>query len=225
MTHSLSQLAKRIGYTFEKEELLSQALTHRSASSRNNERLEFLGDAILSFVVTDDLYQRFPGASEGDLSRYRAALVKGETLAELSRVLGVGDFLSLGSGELKSGGYRRNSILADTFEAIIGALYLDGGLEVAQRFILNSLEEKLQQVDVISQQKDPKTRLQEFLQGRSMALPDYTVEKIEGEAHNQLFIVSCRVESYSAQTEGQGGSRRKAEQQAASEMLEIIENE
>lgn len=218
-------LEKKIGYVFTQKKLLQQALTHRSVGSHNNERLEFLGDSILSFVITNELYQRFPKASEGDLSRYRAALVKGETLAELSRILEIGDYLSLGSGELKSGGYRRDSILADAYEAVIGALYLDGGLEVAKQFILQTLNNKLHEVDTTTHQKDPKTRLQEFLQGRTMALPTYFIEQVEGDAHNQFFTISCTVEALSYKTVGNGSNRRKAEQKAAEAMLEKIDNE
>jgi len=216
-------LSKRLAYTFNNLELLNMALTHRSANKNHYERMEFLGDAILNVVITIDLYKRFPQAPEGDLSRLRASLVKGVTLSELAITLELGDFLRLGSGELKSGGFRRNSILADVFESIIGAIYLDGGDEAATEFILSRFAERLSTVDITKNLKDPKTRLQELLQSRGCDLPRYIIANTHGQAHNQTFDVSCSVSITEKPTAGSGNSRRKAEQAAAEKMLEILE--
>ena len=190
--------------------------------SKNNERLEFLGDSILSFVITSELYQRFQEASEGELSRYRASLVKGETLAAIARNFNLGDHIHLGPGELKSGGFRRDSILANALEAIIGAIYLDGGLEMAAKFILSIFEERLDAISTAASFKDPKTQLQEFLQSRKLPLPEYTVLTIEGHAHDQSFKVACRVAELDDATKGEGSSRRKAEQAAAKKALQLL---
>lgn len=212
-------LCHRIEHEFSDTNLLQTALTHRSASNNNNERMEFLGDAILSYIISIELYQRFPQAQEGELSRMRASLVKGETLAIIAREIDLGDFLSLGSGELKSGGYRRSSILADAFEAVIGAIYLDSGLESATRFVQKYFTERLNECDPDNVQKDPKTQLQEHLQARSLALPEYAVIDIKGEAHNQMFKVECLVPGLTESVFGEGTSRRKAEQMAAQKAL------
>lgn len=221
----LQTLARKCAYTFNDPKLVTAALTHRSKHSLNNERLEFLGDAILGFVIADELYRRFPAAAEGELSRCRSSLVKGETLARLSRRLELGDYLQLGPGELKSGGYRRNSILADAFEALIGAIYLDGGLEQVRAFIHANYQETLSTLTIDDATKDPKTLLQEFLQGRRLALPSYHVVATSGSAHQQTFKVSCQVEHFNVNSEGEGSSRRKAEQAAAGAALAQIKSQ
>jgi len=214
-TNQLNRLTKKLGYVFEDNAKLMAALTHRSKHSLNNERLEFLGDSILGYVISSDLYQRFPQASEGQLSRGRASLVKGETLAALARDIDLGDFLLLGPGELKSGGFRRDSILADTMEAIIGAIYLDGGLEAVKSYILALFAVKLDSLSLENVHKDPKTKLQEYLQARQLALPEYSVVSTTGTDHEQVFEISCKVEGMAVLSLGKGTSRRKAEQQAA----------
>ncbi len=219
----LTTLSKRLAYQFNDLELLNIALTHRSANKNHYERMEFLGDAILNVTITDDLYHRFPKASEGDLSRLRASLVKGDTLSELAKSLALGEYLRLGSGELKSGGFRRNSILADVFESIIGAIYLDGGNECSKKFILEQFDERLNAADITKNLKDPKTRLQELLQAKGCDLPNYEITNTSGQAHNQTFDVTCHVALVPEPTEGTGNSRRKAEQAAAQQMLEILE--
>lgn len=219
----MNALCRSLGYTFNDEELLAQALTHRSVGKLNNERLEFLGDAILSFVISTELYRRFSDIDEGTLSRLRASLVKGETLAIMARELALGDYLNLGSGELKSGGFRRASILADTLEAIFGAIYLDSDIHTIQRLILQLYHERLDKVDPSQALKDPKTRLQEYLQSRSRPLPEYEVTNIQGKSHAQTFTVSCRVEGLDEPVISQGSSRRKAEQAAAQEVLSRLD--
>ncbi|MDH5179931.1 MAG: ribonuclease III [Gammaproteobacteria bacterium] len=216
-------LSRRIDYQFVDPTLLSTALTHRSASNHNNERMEFLGDSILSYIISIELYERFPTAQEGELSRVRASLVKGETLAKIARELSLGDFLALGSGEMKSGGFRRSSILADAYEALIGAIFLDGGLEAARNFVLKFFTDRLAKCDPDSINKDPKTRLQEYLQARSLELPDYKVVSITGEAHKQFFKVECHLPLMEKPFLGEGTSRRKAEQMAAENALEKLE--
>lgn len=198
---------------------MQQALTHRSAGKLNNERLEFLGDSILSFVISTELYQRFSDIDEGTLSRLRASLVKGETLALMARDLELGEYLNLGSGELKSGGFRRASILADTLEALLGAIFLDSDIDTVQGIILRLYSERLAKVDPSQALKDPKTRLQEYLQSRSKPLPEYEVTNIQGKSHAQTFTVSCRVDGLDEPVISQGSSRRKAEQAAAQEVL------
>ena len=215
MNSPLQRLEKKIGYQFNDENFLKLALTHRSANGTHNERLEFLGDSILSFVVADELYHRFPKVDEGDMSRMRATLVRGHTLAELGREFQLGDYLFLGPGELKSGGFRRDSILADAVEAIIGAIYLDSDTEVIRGIILAWYKTRLDSIEPGVSQKDPKTRLQEYLQGRRKPLPTYTVTKIKGEAHNQEFTIECIVAGLDKPVIGKGSSRRKAEQSAA----------
>lgn len=219
---STERLQRRLGYTFRNDELLLLALTHRSFGGRNNERLEFLGDSILNMVIAEYLYQHFGAAREGQLSRLRARLVKGVTLAELAREFELGDYLRLGSGELKSGGYRRDSILADALESIIGAIYLDSDFATCRGQVLAWFSARLEALSIEDTQKDPKTRLQEFLQARQLQLPRYEVVSVEGEAHAQTFLVECVVPSLDASTSGQGGSRRVAEQQAAQAALKAL---
>lgn len=218
----LDKLLRKLQYQFRDVALLEQALTHRSVGGQNNERLEFLGDSILSFVIAERLFQQFPVESEGVLSRLRASLVKGETLAELARDLDLGDYLSLGQGEMKSGGFRRASILADAFEAIIGAVYLDSDLDEVRSLLLRLFASRLNKISPKANIKDPKTRLQEYLQGRKMDLPIYELVSLEGEAHEQQFVVSCQINSGDSQAEGEGSSRRKAEQAAAEKVLELL---
>lgn len=202
--------------------LFRAALTHRSASGANNERLEFLGDSVVNLVIARHLFAHFGQADEGDLSRLRARLVSAEPLAEVAAALGIGEVLQLGSGELKTGGFRRQSILADAFEALCGALFLDAGLEAAAEFILASLAAHIEALPPAAALKDPKTRLQEYLQSRALALPQYAVERVEGEPHAQTFEVSCAVEDLSLCTRGRGSSRRRAEQEAAERILDTI---
>lgn len=222
MTSTYYRLNQAIGYQFAHESLLEQALTHRSYARKNNERLEFLGDAILNCTIAQALYHQFPNAKEGQMSRLRAHLVKGDTLAEIGREFKIGDFLRLGSGELKSGGFRRDSILADAVEAIIGAISLDADLAKAQTVLLSWFEDRLANLDLKENIKDSKTRLQEFLQARRLPLPEYQVMTITGEAHQQEFTVHCGVESLDAPMEGIGSSRRMAEQEAAHAALKAL---
>lgn len=218
MNINKQRLLKRIGYEFQDQALFELALTHRSYGANNNERLEFLGDAALNFIIGHAIYQQLPDTNEGDLSRYRANLVKGKTLAELGRELGIGDHLKLGGGEMKSGGHRRESILADAVEAIIGAIYLDGGMPACEKAVLAWFSERL---DTLTQTnlKDPKTQLQELLQSRGKSLPVYEVINIAGEAHDQHFTVTCSVEGLPTPTVGEGTSRRSAEKKAAAAAL------
>jgi ribonuclease-3 len=214
-----------LNYTFANPALLERALTHRSHSSSNYERLEFLGDSILNLAVSAELYQRFPDLTEGELTRLRASLVKKETLAKMARELALGDSLVLGSGELKSGGFDRDSILADSLEAVFGAVYVDSGVEKARALILQLLRPALEQLDPTLIPKDPKTRLQEHLQKQSLAVPIYNVLQVAGDPHNQFFVVECQVPELSLTTRGEGGTRRAAEQQAASRALEHFQKQ
>ncbi len=211
-----------LGHRFGREDLLVQALTHRSFGSANNERLEFLGDALLGFVIAEALIERFPTANEGTLSRMRAALVKRESLAALARDLRLGDVLRLGTGELRTGGQARDSILADALEAVFGAVYLDAGFERARAVVLERFADRLAQIDANEPGKDPKTRLQEWLQAAHRPLPDYQILAIEGEQHDQTFTVSCKLQDAELMTQGTGTSRRRAEQAAAEQMLELL---
>ncbi|MCL1073642.1 ribonuclease III [Shewanella dokdonensis] len=222
---NLPRLCRTLGYEFKDLALLEQALTHRSAANKHNERLEFLGDSILSVIISDKLFHQFPKVTEGDLSRMRATLVRGDTLAKMAKEFKLGDYLTLGPGELKSGGFRRESILADAVEAIIGAIYLDSDLEVVRGLLLHWYEQRLQMIKPGEGQKDAKTQLQELLQGHKKPLPEYQVLKVEGEAHDQTFTVECRVAELAAVVTGTGSSRRKAEQQAAAQVLELIKHE
>ncbi|MFD1259591.1 ribonuclease III [Entomomonas asaccharolytica] len=221
---ALKTLADKLGHSFTDLELMTLALTHRSFSGKNNERLEFLGDAILNFVVGEALFERFPQAKEGQLSRLRSKLVKGETLAVLARHFQLGDYLHLGSGELKSGGFRRDSILADAVEALIGAIYLDAGMDKARERVLVWLTEEFNTLTLVDTNKDPKTRLQEFLQSRNAELPRYEVANIEGEPHERTFYVECYLAMLDKKTRGKGSSRRIAEQQAAARALDLLES-
>ncbi len=218
-------LCRKLGYSFQNPDLLKSALTHRSIRGANNERLEFLGDAILNCVIAAALFHQCPRANEGDLSRLRAQLVKGETLATMAQEFDLGSHLHLGAGELKSGGFRRKSILADALEAIIAAIYLDNGMnmDVCQERILHWFSSRLDTVADTLGQKDPKTCLQEYLQARKIQPPVYVVLSVDGEAHQQTFHVECRVENMTYVTEGIGSSRRSAEQIAAKKYLEGLE--
>jgi ribonuclease-3 len=219
----LAWVRAELGYEPRDPELFRAALTHRSAPGPNNERLEFLGDAVLNLLVAHHLYAAFPQANEGDLSRLRARVVSGEPLAEVAASLKLGEALHLGSGELKSGGFRRKSILADAFEAVCGALYLDAGLAGAQRVIDRLLEPRIAALPAPDELKDAKTRLQEHLQSRGFTLPRYNVERVEGEAHAQTFHVTCEVPAMRLSAQGRGSSRRRAEQQAAERILSQID--
>mgnify|MGYP001178153258 FL=1 len=222
MSQDLDTLQASLGYQFSNQALLIEALTHRSAQGRNNERLEFLGDSALNFVIADELFRRCPQESEGVLSRLRANLVNRGSLAELARALQLGEYLRLGSGEIKSGGHRRESILADSLEAIIGAVYLDGGFVACRELVLRLYENRLQQLPSVAELKDAKTRLQEYLQGLRKPLPVYEVLEVSGKAHDQLFRVECTVLDAGLHTEGEGSSRRQAEQIAAEAMLALL---
>ena len=222
MSSAQVELTKQLGYAFRDGALLARALTHRSHSSKNYERLEFLGDSILSFIIADILYDRFPQLSEGELTRLRATLVRRETLATLARALDLGDCLDLGSGELKSGGFDRDSILADALEALFGAVYKDGGIEAARDVVLRRYQPILENIDPNSILKDPKTRLQEYLQRKSLATPTYNVLEISGEPHKQRFVVECRVSGLPQAVHGEGSSRRHAEQAAATRACKLL---
>lgn len=198
------------------------ALTHRSYGNQNNERLEFLGDSIVNMVIAENLFLSFDKAREGHLSRLRARMVKGVTLAEIGREFELGSYMRLGSGELKSGGFRRESILADAVEAVIGAIYLDSDFYTCREQVLRWFEHRLTQLDLQDTQKDPKTRLQEYLQSRQFPLPRYDVISVDGEAHNQTFHVSCVLSSLDRETSGIGSSRRVAEQEAARSALKQL---
>jgi ribonuclease-3 len=222
LTQDRAGLLRALGRGFADPELLTLALTHRSAGGRNNERLEFLGDALINACVAEALYLRHPDLEEGDLSRLRASLVNQETLAELGRELDVGSYLILGPGELKSGGFRRASILADAIEGLVGAVFLDAGFEAAREVILRMLESRLASPLSTEELKDAKTRLQEVLQARDLPLPVYAVESVRGEPHKQTFRVSCSIVPLHIRTDGEAGSRRAAEQEAARCALEEI---
>lgn len=217
------RLENRLGYHFRDQKLFQQALTHRSRGSQNNERLEFLGDSLLNTVVAEALFQQFPRAQEGELSRLRAQLVKGDTLAEIGRELDLGDCLSLGEGELKSGGFRRASILADAVEALVAAIYLDSGsFGVCREHLLSWYGRRLTEATLTKSQKDPKTRLQELLQARGEPLPVYRVTQVSGEAHAQTFTVSCQVSLLPEPVVTSGHNRREAEKSAAAAALDLL---
>lgn len=222
MINPYIKLLKQINYQFKDEGLLKQALTHRSAAKKHNERLEFLGDAVLGLVIAQRVYEKFPDSPEGKLTRMRSNLVKGETLAKVARELSLGELIKLGPGELKSGGHRRDSILADAVEAIIGAIYLDSGIDDATATIQLLFAERILKLDPKVQIKDNKTQLQEHLQSRQLELPDYQVTNISGKDHAQTFTVKCTVASLNQQQTGEGRSRRIAEQEAAKLVLEKI---
>ncbi|HTM63381.1 MAG TPA: ribonuclease III [Gammaproteobacteria bacterium] len=217
-----SELSKKISYEFKNQELLQIAMTHRSYGGDHNERLEFLGDAVVNFVIAEILYHRFPKATEGELSRWRASLVNREVLAQLAKKYDLGAHLLLGPGEVRSGGNERLSILSCAIEALIGAVYIDGGFDAVNKCIAGCFDDLINSLSSASSHKDPKTLLQEYLQSQKMQLPVYTVESVEGEAHQQLFIVSCQVDGVSGKTVGRGTSRRRAEQDSAQAMLEVL---
>ena len=223
ITQRQKALCKQLQIEFKNNALLQQALTHRSADPSNNERLEYLGDAILSFVIAEELFNRFPQVKEGKLSRLRASLVKGETLAEIARELKIGEVLILGPGELKSGGFRRESILADAIEAILGALYLDSGFDPVKALILRLYQERLDSIDATETVKDPKTRLQELLQSRKQPLPLYSVRELKSDNKHPVFEASCQVTLLDKVVLAQGSSHRKAEKKAAERALTLIE--
>ena len=217
-----ASLSRIIHYTFNDPSFMIMALTHRSFSAQYNERLEFLGDSVLSFLIANELYKRFPRIDEGDLSRLRAQLVKESSLSTIATSMGLGDFIRLGEGELKSAGWRRPSILADTFESMIGAIYLDGGIEPTHQFVLRFFETQLNEIDPKLIHKDPKTLLQELLQSKKSDLPIYNVVSIEGEAHSQIFTIECHIKKSNIKTQGVGNSRRIAEQEAASKAYQLM---
>ena len=220
----LDKIQSILDYRFKNSDLLEQALTHRSYSQiNNNERLEFLGDSVLSLVISENIYQRESGADEGELSRLRSSLVKEEALARVARDIGLGDFIYLGGGELKSGGFRRSSILSDTLEAIIGAIYLDSGFAPAKNTILHLYQDYLLNLPDIDSLKDSKTQLQEYLQSKQLDLPDYTVIQTTGKSHDQIFTVSCNIESLKMHFNGTGSSRKKAEQNSAKKTLDQLQ--
>lgn len=219
-----ARLADSLGLSFVDSDLLAQALRHRSAGRVNNERLEFLGDSILNLTISDCLFRYKPDATEGALSRLRASVVREETLARVARQIGLGDYLVMGSGELKSGGHRRDSILADALEAVIGALYLDQGFYPAHDWVLRLFSDEIKSLPDAQELKDAKTQLQEFLQRDRLALPEYQVLGQTGEAHKQTFEVACRVKCSGEvfETRASGSSRRRAEQRAARHMLRTL---
>ncbi len=220
---NLTPLETAIDYQFQDKQLLEQAVTHRSHSARHNERLEFLGDSVLNFVVAALLYKRFAKIDEGDLSRLRANLVKQSSLADIAQRLSLSQYLRLGEGELKSGGFRRPSILADALEAVFGAVFLDAGFDAAQKVVARLYAPILQTVDPKTLGKDPKTLLQELLQGRKLDLPVYTVLATHGAAHNQLFDVECAIPKLDIKVTAAGASRRAAEQLAATQAIAAIQ--
>lgn len=219
MQTDISKLCKNLSYQFKDCSLLRAALTHRSVCATNNERLEFLGDSIVNFIIAEIIYDKFPKATEGELSRLRANLVKGETLAEIAREVSIGQYLVLGPGELRSGGETRQSILADTLEAIIAAIYFDAGMKACQLAVLQLFAQRLQQASIQDELKDDKTQLQEYLQARRFPLPTYQVISAKGDAHKQIFEIECTVLGFDYSSRGSGTSRRRAEQVAAKRYL------
>ena len=222
MSEDLARLQRALGYLFQDESALIRALTHRSVGHDNNERLEFLGDALLNFVIGEAVFLRLPRAAEGDLSRMRAMLVREETLAVVARRLELGEVLRLGSGELKSGGYRRDSILADGLEALIGAVYLEGGFAAGRDLCLRLFAPELDHLPDPGTLKDSKTRLQEHLQAAGRPLPEYTVLSEEGPPHRRSFRIRCRLPDDGSESTGEGASRKFAEQQSAERMLHSL---
>ncbi|MDO8706053.1 MAG: ribonuclease III [Sulfuricaulis sp.] len=216
------EIGRRLTYTFRQPALLEQALTHRSKCADNYERLEFLGDSVLGFAISAELYNRYPDLDEGELTRLRASLVNKGALAGLARDIEIGSYLKLGEGELKSGGYDRDSILADSLEAVIGAICKDSSVSDATRVILHLYQDRLATLDPRSIPKDPKTQLQEYLQRLSLPTPTYLVREVTGEQHNQSFVVDCHVTGLDEPVRGRGSSRRYAEQQAAAQALDLL---
>lgn len=225
MIQEPEKFARKLGLTFRRPDLIRRALTHRSANADNNERLEFLGDSVLGFIIAERLYQKFTEADEGVLSRLRATLVNQTSLANIARKLNLGDYLILGSGELKSGGYRRDSILSDAMEALIGALLIDQGMDACRVWVLRLFAEQIEGLSVQDWKKDPKTRLQESMQARGLDLPAYTLKSVVGQPHDQSFVVECRVSLTEATCEGRGSSRKRAEQESAEKMLAKLTEE
>ncbi len=222
----LNKLYQTIGYPFNNVALFEQAMTHRSCENRpNNERLEFLGDSILGFVIAEALYQRFPQCTEGELTRLRASLVKGETLAKLSLEKGLSEVMNLGLGELTTGGSRRQSTLEDAFEAMIGAIYLDSNFDTVKKLISQWFEPLLKTVNITNIPRDYKSRLQEKLQGKSLPIPQYEILREEGPDHSKIFFVRCSVLALNLIGEGKGPSRKTAEQEAAKKILELLSSE
>ncbi len=221
--NAANALLKKLAYSFSDISLLEEALTHRSFSSKNNERLEFLGDGILNFVIAHELFKLYPDVQEGDLSRLRANLVNKDSLAEIAARLELGEVIRLGSGELKSGGFRRPSILADAVESILGAVYCDGGFQPCRDLITRLYSDRLSSSMDLQSLKDAKTQLQELLQSRHFSLPDYQVTKISGQAHAQIFHVTCKIDKMNIEVTGEGKSRRKAEQVAAGIAITQVE--
>lgn len=225
MSDPLDRLQRALGYSFRDQALLVQALTHRSHGGLNNERLEFLGDGLLNFVVGEAAYRERTSASEGELSRLRAGLVRAETLSQVGRRLQLGELLRLGSGELKSGGFRRDSILADAVEALLGAIYLDGGFDAAAQSCRRIFEPELATLPAALAVKDSKTRLQEALQAQGRPLPDYVLMEESGPPHRRSFVVQCRLADSGLSSRGEGSSRKIAEQAAAHGMMELLEDD
>jgi ribonuclease-3 len=217
-------LESALGHAFADAELLAQALTHKSHGRPHNERLEFLGDALLNHAVAESLFRMLPGAREGELTRLRAELVRESSLAQIARELKLGDFLRLGPGELKSGGFRRDSILADAFEALVAAVYLDGGWEACRGFLQRLFERRVAEAAASGAGKDAKTRLQEWLQGRGLPLPAYVLTGSTGDEHDKTFLVRCEIAAHGIAAEGSGSSRRAAETAAAESALAIAMN-
>ncbi|MEE9395900.1 MAG: ribonuclease III [Methylococcales bacterium] len=219
MNSRLDELCHKLRLDFRNKDLLKNALTHRSMGADNNERLEFLGDSVLGYVIAEALFHRYPEADEGVLSRFRAGLVNGETLASRAREIGLGDYLILGSGELKSGGFQRASILSDALEAIIGAISKDQGFEASRQWILELFADQLEGLSSKQGLKDPKTVLQELMQAKKLNIPKYILKSQKGLPHEQHFTVECIIQLLKEPTIGKGGSRKKAEQQAAEKAL------
>ncbi len=223
MKSDIESLYEKLNYRFKNPELLEDALSHRSfRGNKNNERLEYLGDAVLNFVIAAALFRQNIKAREGELSRLRANLVRGETLTDLAKEFELGKYLRLGAGELKTGGAQRKSILADGMEAVVGAIYLDGGFQACETCILRWYTHRLENVETIPDLKDPKTQLQEYLQAKKLALPVYTILALEGPAHQQSFKVECQIQGLPNKAIGLGSSRRRAEQKAAEKILEEL---
>lgn len=225
MRKSPEELCNLISYQFTNPALLEKALTHRSAAKKNNERMEFLGDSVLGLVISSFLFKTQRRATEGELSRWRSSLVKGDKLADLAQKMDLGDYLKLGSGEMKSGGHRRASILADTMEAIFAAVLLDSDYQSCEKVILHIYKDELENLPSASSMKDAKTRLQEYMQSRQLPLPEYSVIEVTGEAHKQSFTVDCKISLLDEHVQATASSRRKAEQKAAAKILKLLNND
>lgn len=215
-------LQNKIGYFFKNNTFLQQALTHRSFSNQHNERLEFLGDSILNYIISDVLYRNFSHLAEGDLSQMRASLVRGYTLVEIAHEFCLGNYLLLGVGEIKTGGRKRESILSNTIEALIGGIFLDSNIQITYKTVIHWYQTRLNLIQPGNIQKDPKTRLQEYLQSNRYPLPNYFLKEIQGKSHNQEFIIYCLIHGLNTQTIGRGTTRRKAEQSAAKKALILL---